>query len=284
MSDLHFGKYALRLLQNALTDDFSHAFYANLENYLEKELHADKVTIEKRTRGSHWISVPLKVNVRTSNESRSLFAKVVTQKGLRNFNYAVESRNLRVRILADQCGLRYKGARSKHDVLSYEAATLLRFRAAQICTPEPLTLFDTDSYSLLTLEYIKGVPLGEGIAQRQDAAHVLQIIRQLRDNQLVHGDIKLDNFVRTKNGRIYLIDCLKWTGSLLAAMHYDLACALYSLSRTLEPSAVLQVARQFFTASEISEALELIDLAGVQADTLTDGDKALQIKAAMQSF
>ncbi|MGZ4903946.1 MAG: hypothetical protein ACXVIP_01325 [Halobacteriota archaeon] len=284
MSDLHLGKYGLRLLQSALTDDFSHAFYVNLEDYLERELPADKVTIEKFTHGSHWISVPLKVNVRTSNESRSLFAKVVTQKGLRNFNYAVKSRNLRVRILADLCGLRYEGARSKHDVLSYEAATLLRFRAAQICAPKPLRLFDTGSYSLLTLEYIKGIPLGEGTARRQDAVHVLQIVRQLRDNKLVHGDIKLDNFVRTKDGSIYLIDCLNWTGPLLAAMHYDLASAIYSLSQKLEPSAVLQVARQSFTVSEISGALELIDLAGVQADALTDGDKALQIKAAMQSF
>ncbi|MDD1720640.1 MAG: hypothetical protein LUP95_01465 [Euryarchaeota archaeon] len=134
------------------------------------------------------------------------------------------------------------------------------------------------------LEYIEGIPLGEGILRQEDAVRVLQIVRQLRDNKLVHGDIKLDNFVRVNDGSIYLIDCLNWTGSLQAATHYDLANALYSLSRKLEPSAVLKVARQFFTALEIREALEFIDLAGVQVDALTDGDKARQIKAAMQSF
>ncbi len=285
MSDLHLGTYGRRLLQSALTDEFSHTFYVSLKDYLERELQADKVTIERSTHGSHWISIPLKVNVRTRKASRFLFAKVITKKGLRNFNYAVESRNVRVRILADLCGLRYKKALSQHDVLSYEAGTLLKFRAARICAPEPLQLFETDSYSLLILEYLEGTPLGEGILRREDAVRALRIVRQLRDNKLVHGDVKLDNFVRANDGNIYLIDCLNWAGPLRAAMHYDLASALYSLSRRLEPSAVLQVARQFFTALEISEALELIDLAGVQADALTDGDRAVQIKeAATQSF
>lgn len=243
------------------------------------------MTIERSRHGSHWISVPLKVNVRTREESRFLFAKLITKKGLRNFNYAVESRNLRVRILADLCGLRYRKVLSEHDILSYEARTLLKFRAARICAPEPLRLFEMDSYSLLMLEYLEGTPLGEGILRREDAVCALQIVRQLQDNKLAHGDVKLDNFVRTNDGNTYLIDCLNWTGPLQAAMHYDLASALYSLSRKLEPSAVLQVARLFFTALEISEALELIDPAGVQADALTDGDKAVQIKeAAMQSF
>ncbi len=284
MSDLHLGRYGRRLLQSALTDEFSHTIYVRLEDFLERELPADKVTIERSTHGSHWVSVPLKVNVCTRNESHFLFAKVITEKGLRNFNYAVESRNLRVRILADLCGLRYRKALSRHDILSYEAAILLRFRAAGICAPEPLKLFEIGVYSLLMLEYIEGTPLGERILRREDAVRVLQIVRQLWDNELVHGDIKLDNFVRTNDGSICLIDCLNWTGSLQAAMHYDLASALYSLSRKLEPSVVLKTARQFFAAPEVNEALGLIDLAGVHADALTDRDKAFKIKAAMQSL
>jgi len=284
MSDFHLGKYGLRLLQNVLTDNHSPTFYRGLEKYLRKELQADEVTVKKCKRGSHWISVPFKVNVRTCNESQTLFVKVLTEKGLRNFNYAIESRNLRILILANLCGLRYKKAGSKQDVLTYEAATLMRFKAARICAPTPLKVFDTEFYSLLMLEYIKGTPLGGGILRQGDAERVLHVVKHLWDSRLVHGDIKLDNFIRTKDGSIYLSDCLNWTGSRQAAMYYDLASALLCLSRKLEPYTVLKIAHQFFTALEIREVLPLIDLAGVQLDALTDEDRARQIKTAMQSF
>ncbi len=284
MSDLNLGRYGLKLLQSALTDEFSHTFYGRLEDHLKRELQTDEVTVKRCTHGSHWISIPLKVNVRTRGEPHSLFVKVITEKGLRNFNYAVESRNVRVRILADLSGLRYSRATSKHDIVSYEATMLSRFRAARIYAPKPLRLSEMDFYSLLMLEYIDGTPLGEGVLRREDAVRVLQIVRQLWDNQLVHGDVKLDNFVRTNDGRIYLIDCLNWSGSLQAAARYDLASAVYNLSRKLEPSAVLKAARGLFTALEINEALELIDLAGAQVDALTDEDNAFQIKAAMYSL
>ncbi len=284
MSDFHLGRYGRRLLQGALTHKFSHTFYASLEAYLTRELQADKVTVKRRPEGSHWISVPLTLDVRTRQGSHFLFAKVVTEKGLRNFNYAVESRNLRVQILSDLCELRYKRARSKREILSYEAETLVKFREAKIYAPLPLKLLETGFYSLLVLEYIEGTPLGETVLQREDALCVLRILRQLWDHSLVHGDIKLDNFVRASDGRIYLIDCLNCVGPLQSGLYYDLASALYSLSRKLEPSVVLEAACQFFDTVEVNETLELIDLAGVQADALTDGDKAVQIKAAMQSI
>ncbi len=284
MSEFHLSRYGRALLQRALTGKPSHAFFARLGDYLKRELQVDNVTIERCTHGSHWISVPLKVNVQASGRTRSFFVKVITEKGLRNFNYAVESRNVRVRILGDACRLRYKKAASRDDILSYEAETLTEFRTAGINAPKPLTLFEVGFHSLLMLEYIRGAPLGEGSLQRKDALQVLQIVRRLRDNTLVHGDIKLDNFLRAADRSVYLIDCLSWTGSLRAAMHYDLASALYSLSRKLEPFVVLQVAHQLFTAAAIHEALELIDLAGVQADALTDRDVAYQIKSEMQFF
>ncbi len=284
MRDFYLRSFGRRLLQSILTDEFSRTFYVTLETYLKEELQADKVTIKRCTHGSHWISIPLTINVHTCGESRPVFVKFISKKGLRNFNYAVESRNVRVRILADLCGLRYKKAVSQHEILSYEETMLSRFRAAGICAPEPLTLSDFGFYSLLALEYVNGTPLGECVLRQEDAVRVLQAIRRLWDNNLVHGDIKLDNFVRTEDGAIYLIDCLNWAGPLNAAMYYDLASALYSLSSKLEPYSVLKVARQFFTALEIDEALELIDLAGVQVDALTDDDTARQIRAAMQSF
>ena len=284
MSNLHLSKHGRKLLQNVLTDRLSPAFYRDLKSYLKTELQADEVMVEKCKHGSHWISVPLKINVRTCNESQALFLKVLSEKGLRNFNYAIESRNLRILVLANSCGLRYKKARSQQDVLTYEAATLMRFKAAGIDVPTPLKVFDIGSYSLLMLEYINGTPLGEGILRQGDAERVLQIVKQLWDGKLVHGDIKLDNFVRTKGGSIYVLDCLNWTGSLQAAMCYDLASALVCLSRKLKPYTVLKIANQFFTTLEIRGALSLIELAGVQLDALTDEDRARQIRAAMQSF
>jgi hypothetical protein len=213
---------------------------------------------------------------------RALFAKVVTEKGFRNFNYAIESRNLRVRLLSDARGPAYRKALSLHDVLSYEARTLTDFRAAKICSPKPLRLYQLDSCSLLLLEYIEGISLGEADLKHEDAIRILSIARQLMANRLVHGDIKLDNFVRKKDGSIYLIDCLDWTGSLQAALSYDLTNAIYSLSRKLEPITVLKMARLFFTASEIGEAIELIDAAGAQIDVITDEDRAHQIRLAME--
>lgn len=51
--------------------------------------------------GSHWISIPLKVDGGAKGEQYNLFVKAVTERGLRNFNY-VRSRNLRFHVLADQ--------------------------------------------------------------------------------------------------------------------------------------------------------------------------------------
>jgi|GEM_PF-359395 len=282
MSDSRARRWGLKILRSVLTDGLSHTYRRELERYLRDQLHSDGVKLKICTHGSHWISVPIKVDVRVGETRLALFAKVVTEKGLRNFNYAIESRNLRVRLLSDARGPAYRKALSLPDVLSYEARTLTDFRAANICSPKPLRLFQFDSCSLLLLEYIEGIPLGEADLTHEDAIRILSISRQLMANRLVHGDIKLDNFLRRKDGSIYLIDCLDWTGSLQAALSYDLANTLYSLSRKLEPVTVLKMTRLFFTAAEIAEAIELIDAAGAQIDVVTDEDRARQIKRAME--
>jgi len=282
MSDSRALRWGLRILQSVLTDGLSHRYRQELEGYLRDQLHSDRVKLKICTHGSHWISIPVKVDVRMGETRFALFAKVITEKGLRNFNYAIESRNLRIRLLSDKHGPVYRKALALYDVLSYEAKTLTEFRAAKICSPKPLRLYQFDSCSLLLLEYIEGVPLGEADLKHKDAIRILSIARQLMDNRLVHGDIKLDNFVRRKDGSIYLMDCLDWTGSLKAALSYDLTNTIYSLSRKLEPITVLKMARLFFTASEIAKAIELIDAAGAQIDVLTDEDRAHQIRLAME--
>ncbi|MGZ7112111.1 MAG: hypothetical protein ACXVH6_06730 [Halobacteriota archaeon] len=48
--------------------------------------------------------------------------------------------------------------------------------------------------------------LGRAQLQQQNALDVLKIVRRSRDNRLVHGNIKLNNFVLTKWSELYLIE------------------------------------------------------------------------------
>lgn len=80
--------------------------------------------------GSHWISIPLKVDGGAKGGLSNLFAKAVTERGLRNFNYVVRSRNLRFHVLADQNRMLFQKVRYPWEVLRYEAETLRKFRLA----------------------------------------------------------------------------------------------------------------------------------------------------------
>lgn len=283
MSSSKTSRYWERI-KNLFGEDFSLGCAKSIEKCLRDDLHFDVVSLKMLSHGSHWISIPLKVDASAKGGQSNFFAKAVTKRGLRNFNYVVRSRNLRFHVLADQKGMLFQKARSPWEILRYEAETLKKFRLANIRAPSPLGLFQLDCCAFLLLEYLSGVPLGGAQVQQQNALDVLKIVRRLRDNRLVHGDIKLDNFVLTKWSELYLIDCLSCTRSLQQAFDYDLTGAIYSLSRRLHPADVLRIAALFFSASEIEAALGLIDIAGAQIDVLTEQDITKQIKLASESI
>jgi hypothetical protein len=91
-----------------------------------------------------------------------------------------------------------------------------------------------------------GVPLGNVEITLTEIYKVFNVIKKLRENQLVLGDIKLDNFIVDCNDKVFLLDCMKRNGSLEQALDYGLMSAIYCLTYKYDASSIFKVSQQFF--------------------------------------
>jgi len=88
---------------------------------------------------------------------------------------------------------------------------------------------------------------------------VFRLVKQLRRYQLVHGDIRRDNFLATIDRGMCLIDYLRLTGNIERALDYDLMSAVCHLSLSVDPTIVLNIARTHFSTSQLRRAVPFLN-------------------------
>lgn len=232
-------------------------YSSEIESLLKINLELDVANVIPFSTGTHWVSIPLKVAGKVGNEDRIYLAKVVTAEGLHTHQHIITNKNARF-VRNDIVDISFDGSASAYEVLQHEARFLTAAKRANIFVPEQLGVFQLTAGAALLLEFVNGVPLERAELTDRTLNAVFMLLKQLRNHQLVHGDIRRDNFVATQGG-VCLIDYLRLNGNLGRAMGYDLMSAVCHLSLSVDPNIVLNVTRSYLSAAELRDAVPFLN-------------------------
>ncbi len=230
---------------------------SEIENLLKSTFELDVAKVIPFSTGTHWVSIPLKVEGKVGNEDRVYLAKVVTAEGLQTHQDIITKKNARF-VRHDILDVSFDGSASAYEVLQHEARFLTAAKRANIFVPAQLGVFPLTAGAALLLEFVNGVPLERAELTDRTLNAVFMLLKQLRNHQLVHGDIRRDNFIATQGG-VCLIDYLRLNGNLGRALGYDLMSAVCHLSLSVDPNIVLNVARSYFSAAELRDAVPFLN-------------------------
>ncbi len=242
---------------------------------LEEDSMLENVQATFFPAGDHAVSIPLKMRGRVRNHVHAYLAKLVTKDGVQAHREVITKKNTRFR----QHGIYdifYEDFDVPYDLLRHEALFLKAACAAGIPVPSFYDLYQLPTCAVLIMEFVQGTPFERSHFVKQDIVKLFTIIKQLRENQLIHGDLRRDNFLLTGNSDIYLIDYLHLKGSTQRALDYDLMSALCHLSLSTDPALVLDLARAFFPATAFKEGLPFLSFI---TERLSDQNRVLLERA-----
>ena len=218
----------------------------------------DAVKVIPFSTGTHWVSNPLKVAGKVDNEDRVYLAKVVTDEGLHTQQGIIANKNARF-VRNNIVDLSFDGSASAYELLEHEALFLKAAKRANIFVPTPLGVFELTAGAVLLMEFVNGVPLERVELTEHKLKAVFTLVKQLRSHQLVHGDIRRDNFLATGERGVCLIDYLRLDGNIERALDYDLMSAICHLSLSVDPTTVLKVASTHFSTAELRGAVPFVN-------------------------
>ncbi len=264
-------------MRDLSSDDLTNSCKHELKNFFNVKFKLDSVKLDSFLTGTHLISIPLKVVGFKDGEAATYFTKVVTEKGLDMLNIVMAVKNIGLKILVGVQDAFYDRFESTYSAVNFEHICLKSFKKAGIFVPEPEGVYKLSTCSLLVTEFVEGIPLGNVEITPVEIYKVLNVIKKLRAHKLVHGDIKLDNFIVDCNDKIFLLDCMKCNSSLEQALNYDLMCAIYSLTRKYDASSVLNISQKFFSRVEVSDALKFLYLTSARLDSIFENDRTKEI-------
>jgi serine/threonine protein kinase len=233
-------------------------YYGEIERLLTTNFEFDAVQVISFSAGTHWVSTPLKVAGRVGNEDRVCLAKVVTDEGIHTHQGIITNKNARF-VRNGIVDLSFDGSSSAYELLQQEARFLKAAKRANIFVPTALDVFELTAGAALLMEFINGVPLERAELTEQNLNAVFRLVKQLRRHQLVHGDIRRDNFLATQDRGMCLIDYLRLTGNIERALDYDLMSTICHLSLSVDPTTVLNVARTPFSTAELRRAVPFLN-------------------------
>jgi len=254
-------------------------YSGEIERLLTTNFDLDAVKVIPFSAGTHWVSIPLKVAGRVDNEDRAYLAKVVTANGLHTHQDIITNKNARF-VRNDIVDISFDGSDSAYELLQHEALFLKAAKRANIFVPTPLSVFELTAGAVSLMEFINGVPLERVELTDHNLNAVFRLVKQLRRHQLVHGDIRRDNFLATIERGMCLIDYLRLTGDIERALDYDLISTVCHLSLSVDPTIVLNVARTHFSAAELRRAVPFLNFI---TGRLTKRDRA-QILQTISAF
>ncbi|MCD1296214.1 serine/threonine protein kinase [Methanocella sp. CWC-04] len=225
-----------------------------IKHIFRKKFNLSKTRV-KLAGGSYWLSIPCIVEGidKKTKKEKKYMAKMINGMSALKHRYMSHMRNLGV--MVEGADLKFDDYADARDMLIFERDSLNMLRSKSINTPDVLGLYrlNEDDY-ILVMEFIEGRPLSKVDLKDKDMDNIFSIMKTMHDNGLVHGDIKLDNFIYS-GGRVFVLDCLKIDSSRLAsAQAFDLMAAICALSQKVDVDTVIGHAKKYFSEHELSMA------------------------------
>ncbi len=227
--------------------------------------------------GSYWLSIPCVVEGRKDGRPVKYMAKIINDQSAVKHRYMTMLRNLG--IIAGGVEFWFEQYDSARDMASFERHCLDRLREKGVNSPAVMGMhsLNEEDYMLVT-EFIEGKTLSDVTLGTAEISDVLATLKKMHDSKVIHGDIKLDNFLYS-GGKVYLIDCLKIGHTTLpVAQAFDLICALCSLCEKAPVDTVMGLARRHFTEDELTYAGTMLDVAVSKVDIDLPPEKARELR------
>jgi len=234
-------------------------YFTEIQHILLKDFEVSAVKIVPFSAGTHWVSTPLKVRTETAGQKdREILAKVVADDGLQVHQEIVANKNARF-VRNGITDLEFENSLSAFELLQHEYLFLAACKHGNIFVPEPFGAFELTNGAVLLMEFVNGLPLERVGITDESIRAVFKLVKGLRSQQLVHGDIRRDNFLSTPERRICLLDYLWLNGDIERAYSYDLMSAICHLSLSADPAFVIDAACKYFSAPELREAVHFLN-------------------------
>lgn len=279
-----FEKAFIHQLHKASQDKLSNLRIAQIRHIFRKRYGLSKIRL-KLAGGSYWLSIPCIVTGidRKTGQQRKFMAKIINNMSALKHRYMTMLRNLGVFAgsISGDIGLKFDEYVDAREMIEFEQQCLIRM-GETIDTPAVLGLhhLNEDDY-VLVIEYIEGKPLSEVGLGSSEIDQIFHMLKMMHDNEFIHGDIKLDNFLLS-NHRIYVVDCLKIGSTApVVARSFDLICAICSLAEKAPVSMVIEYARKYFSDTELLNAGKLLDIAVSKVDIDLPGDKIEELRKSL---
>jgi tRNA A-37 threonylcarbamoyl transferase component Bud32 len=230
--------------------------------------------------GSYWLSIPCIVEGKKDGKYCRYMAKIINDASAIKHRYMTMLRNLGV--LAGAAEMHFDEYADAEDMVNFERYCLTRIREQSLNAPSVIGIhrLNREDYMLVT-EFIEGRPLSEVPLGGSEIDQIFGIIKTMHDHEFVHGDVKLDNFLASRD-KVYVVDCLKVGGTRLAAAKaFDVICALCALSQKAPVSTVMAHARKYFSSDDLLEAGAMLEVALSKADIDLPPDRARELRRAL---
>jgi tRNA A-37 threonylcarbamoyl transferase component Bud32 len=211
--------------------------------------------------GSYWMSIPCiieGIDTRTKEEKKYM-GKIINNRSALMHKYMTKFRNLGS--IAERTDFFFEDHKDAKDLVEFERDNLVKLKNASVVTPEVYGLhkLNFDDY-ILVMEYIDGEPLSKVPINDVIIDQIFRTIKTMHDNGVVHGDIKLDNFLYSK-GNIVVVDCLKLNeNELERAQDFDLICAICALAQEAPVNTILDHASKYYSDEELRRSANLIGI------------------------
>lgn len=231
--------------------------------------------------GTYWLSIPCIVSGLKGRDEKRYMAKIINGRSALKHRYMTSLRNLGVMVEGrDMWFDRHEGAR---EMAEFESVSLGDMTRNSIDAPRVLGLhkLNEDDY-MLVMDFIEGVTLSHVHVDNDTLDRTFRLLKDMRDRGLVHGDIKLDNFIMSGD-RVFIVDCLKIGRISRDVAHaFDLACAICALSQRTPVRLVLLHAARHFTVEELNNAGLLLGMAMAKTDIELSAETSRELRAAFK--
>jgi tRNA A-37 threonylcarbamoyl transferase component Bud32 len=274
----------LNWMQAASRDRLNFLRKAQIRHVFKKKYGMKKIKI-RPAGGSYWISIPCIVKgvCKKTRTERKFLAKVMNERSALKHKYMTLFRNIGV--IAEGVDIRFDDYHCGLEMGEYEQNCLEKLRNASVNAPKVYGLHKLGGGDyMLVMEFIEGKPVSKVEMSGDMMDKLFVILKKMRENGILHGDVKLDNFMLS-NGRVYVFDCLNIGRSgIEEAAAFDLACLLCALSDRRPPADVISRARRFYSTYDLNRAAGMVDMALYKADLNLSEERKKDLKESLSAL